>query len=111
MRAYYIHHVASDDIRRLKRHLSQIGHSSPIEDIYWFEVPTELLTQTQQEHATECGPYVFPLETGETWIMLELLIRPRNAMHCSCIAYANDQQRAFVIQRLDAILQELEIAT
>lgn len=109
MRTYYINEVNSEDIQRLKDYLAQKGHSAPIEDIYWFEVPRELLTETQQEHAGECGPYVFPLETGDTWVMLELLIRPRNAMHCSCIAYAADGQRSHVIQRLEAILEELEI--
>ena len=111
MRTYYINEVRPEDIRRLKRYLDQNGHSAPIEDIFWFEVPHELLTETQQEHAPECGPYVFPLETGDTWLMLELLVRPRNVLHCSCMAYAANRQRAHVIQRLDAILLELDIAS
>jgi len=111
VRTYCINEVNSEDIRRLKQYLEQTGHSAPIEDIFWFEVPQELLTDTQKEHAGECGPYVFPLETGDTWLMLELLIRPRNTLHCSCIAYASEAQRTHVIQRLEAILQELEIAS
>jgi len=111
VRTYYLHDLEPGDIRRLKRHLKDNGHSSPLEDMYWFEMPQELLSQVQREHAEECGPYVFPLETGDTWIMLELLVRPRNALHCSCIHYATDEQRAHIIQRLDAILRELGIAT
>lgn len=111
MRSYTINEIKSEDIRRLKDYLAQQGHSAPIEDIYWFEVPAELLSETQQEHAGECGPYVFPLETGDTWIMLELLIRPRNAMHCNCIGYAAEEQRSHVIRRLEAILEELRIAS
>jgi hypothetical protein len=109
VRTYYVNEVLPEDVQRLKQHLEQNGHGSPIEDVYWFEVPQELLSETQQEHAGECGPFVFPLETGSTWLMLELLIRPRNSFHCSCIAYASAGQRAHVIQRLEAILEELEI--
>ena len=111
MRTYYINEVEIEDIRRLKHYLDQNGHSAPIEDIFWFEVPHELLSETQRAHAPECGPYVFPLETGDTWLMLELLVRPRNAFQCNCIEYAANRQRAHIIQRLDAILQELDIAS
>jgi hypothetical protein len=111
VRTYYINEIRAEDIRRLKHYLNQKGHSAPIEDIFWFEVPQELLSETQQEHAEECGPYVFPLETGNSWIMLELLIRPRNALRCSCMDYAAEQQRAHIIRRLEAILEELGIAS
>ena len=111
MRAYSIRELSRQDVQRLKDYLSSQGYGGPIEDIYWFDVPTQHLSSTQQQHLQECGPFVFALETGNTWINLELLVRPRNSLRCSCFQYADMQQMSFVIQHLENILQELDIST
>ncbi len=111
MRAYYIHELAQEDVRRIKDYLTHLGHGGPIEDIYWFELPRERLTDRQRRHHEECGPYVFSLETGSTWIYLELLVRPRSTLYCSCYQYANTQQATFIMHQLEEILTELDIST
>jgi hypothetical protein len=41
----------------------------------------------------------------------ELLVRTRQRVRCSCIAYATRPQRNWIIQMLDEIFDELNIQT
>ncbi|MEJ2475367.1 MAG: hypothetical protein P8Y74_15975 [Desulfobacterales bacterium] len=41
----------------------------------------------------------------------ELLVRTRQRVRCSCIAYATRPQRNWIIQMLDDIFDELNIQT
>jgi hypothetical protein len=109
VRSYVIEELLPEHVRRLCLHLEREGYKGPIEDIYWFELPRELYTEAQHEHAGECGPYVLSLEAGGSWIKLELLVRARNRLRCSCIAYATPQQRARFIDWLDSVLRNLDI--
>ena len=110
MRSYVIEEIHPDSVRRLCAYLEREGYKGPIEDIYWFELPRELYTQGQEEHRGDCGPYFLSLETGASWIKLELLIRARSRLRCSCIAYATPEQRARFIDWLDSVLRNLDIS-
>jgi hypothetical protein len=109
VRVYLIDELRKDQVGHVCSHLEHKGFKGPIKDIYWFEVPFELLASLQQEHFPQCGPYIFSLETGKTWLRLELLVRPKNVVRCECIGYAGPKQRAYIIDRLDEIIRELDI--
>ncbi|CAM2057747.1 hypothetical protein DSUL_160106 [Desulfovibrionales bacterium] len=68
-----------------------------------------MLANEQQRHQKKCGPYCLSLEIFENRLELELLVRARQRLRCSCIAYATSAQREHCIDWLDTILRELDI--
>jgi hypothetical protein len=109
MRTYLIDELLPDKVEKFKEHLVREKLSGPIEDIFWLVIPEELLTKEQVEHQSDCGPFFFSLETGESWLKLELLARCRGRIRCSCISYATPEQRHWVIELLDAMLRSQDI--
>ncbi len=110
MRTYLIDEIKPEFIQKIRDHFTNNSScESPIDDIYWIKMPENLLTATQKEHLTQCGPYVMSLEIGDTWVKLELLVRPPNVLNCSCMNYATPEQRKFGMDFLEDVFQELEI--
>ncbi len=110
MRSYLIEDISRENMDRIRNYLDKHGYRSSIEDLYWIEVPEELLSPIQREHLSSCGPYIFSLETGKDWIKVELLVRPRATLRCQCIRYASREQRRYVIELVDEIIKGLDIA-
>lgn len=108
MRSYFIDEIGPEFMDRLRKNLQDKGLGGTIEEIFWLPVPKALLSDEQREHA-DCGPHCVALELGPDWISLELLVRARNNLHCSCIAYANSAQREHCIEFLDKLLRDLDI--
>ncbi|MFP4315791.1 MAG: hypothetical protein ACLFQR_06165 [Desulfovibrionales bacterium] len=109
MRSYHIDELDPEHIQLFKDFLQQEDLAGPIEDIYWLIIPRELLTAEQKEHEPECGPYFLSLETGDEWLNLELLVRCRGRMRCSCIQYATEDQRVYAMNLLDTMLKNRDI--
>ena len=85
----------------LKRNLKQ----SPLVGVYWLLLPTELLSEIQQEHQ-ECGPYYSSVELDRHGLRFELLIRSTANLHCKCIGYADAEQRRFIFDFIDRMIKE-----
>jgi hypothetical protein len=111
VRSYLIDELHPEAVQRLTAHLDEQGLRGSLEGIYWVEVPHELLSPVQSEHYPECGPYVFSLEAGKTWVKLELLVRSRGTFRCHCSQYASAEQRAFILDHVDRIFDALQIQT
>jgi hypothetical protein len=97
-------------MQSLLSYLEAQGLQGAMQDIYWLALPQALLSEEQRAHMEECGPFVASLETGDAWIKVELLIRGRGKLRCSCIEYASTAQRNWLIAQVDALLRELNIA-
>ncbi|BCS87191.1 hypothetical protein [Pseudodesulfovibrio sediminis] len=114
MRSYLIEDLVEDDYKKVMKSFDELGFRGPIDDIYYLPMPEELLQREQQEHMDECGPYFMALEciagTEESSLKLELLVRGRNRMRCSCVTYATSEQRKHMIEYLDQFIEELEIS-
>ena len=110
MRAYLIDELAPEDVKRIADRLTQKGFAGSLEGIYYLPVPEALLSPEQQEHLGACGPYIMPVETGDDWVRLELLVRARSILRCSCVAYAHPALREHMIDTLDALIKDLDIA-
>ncbi len=110
MRSYFIDELAPEDVKRIKAHLDHKGLAGSLEGIYYLPVPEKLLSPEQQEHLAACGPFILPLETGEDWVRLEFLVRARAILRCSCVAYAHPALREYMVDSLDALIKELDIA-
>lgn len=114
MRAYSIEDLSPVEFTTVTKALEEAGFKAPIEDMYFFELPDSLLSETQREH-DGCGPFVLALETGMTapadaggtgWLKLELLVRGRARIRCECICYAGREQREAMIDFLDAFVHK-----
>lgn len=109
MRSYIIEDLRKEDIERIKQRLDAMELGGLMDDLHWFPLPPALLNPEQQEHK-ECGPHCMALEVGDTWLKLELLVRARNILRCSCVSYATSEQRAHMMDYLDTLLKELDIS-
>ncbi|MFO7875225.1 MAG: hypothetical protein R6U55_01405 [Desulfovermiculus sp.] len=107
MRSYMIDEMLPEQVEQLSLRLQESVGPGPMQGILWFELPQEVLTPRQQEHLSSCGPFLLSLETGSTWIKLELLVRARQTFRCDCIAFATQEQRAYGIGMVDAAIREL----
>jgi len=110
MRSYYIDELNPADMQRLLPHLEAKGLRGSMQGIYWLALPESVLSEEQRSHMGECWPFVASLEAGDGWIKVELLIRGRGKLRCSCIEYASTEQRNWLIAQVDAMLGELSIA-
>lgn len=109
MRNYYIDEIAPANLKRITTHLQAQGMQGSLGGIYWLEMPYHLLTDEQAAHFQDCGPYVLTLECGLKWVNLELLVRGRSRLRCSCIAYTAPEQRAYAIETVDSLFKKLDI--
>lgn len=110
MRSYTVDELTPEDVKRIAAHLTHKGFAGSLDGIYYLPVPEELLSQEQKDHLAACGPFILPLETGEGWVRLELLVRAKAILRCSCVAYAHPALREHMIDSLDAMIKGLDIA-
>jgi hypothetical protein len=85
----------------LKRHLKM----GPMIGIYWIVLPDEILSDTQKDH-TDCAPFYFGVEVEKDLVCFELLVRSNSHLHCDCIAHATSEQRQYILDFLDTMLDE-----
>lgn len=109
MRSYLIDEISADNMEMIEKHLIEKGFKGPLEHIFYIPFPHEMLNDEQQQHYETCGPYTLILETGRNWLKLELLVRGRGKLRCSCIQYCTPEQRQQMIDFLDNFIRELDI--
>lgn len=109
MRSFLIDEISEENMAKLESWLKEQELQSCIEQLYHFKLPPRLLSPIQEEHAAACGPFYMALETGLDWVKLELLVRAKSILRCSCIAYATQEQERYMISYLENLLQELSI--
>lgn len=109
MRWYTIDELLPADVKRIAAAMDARGMRGPIDGLYYIDVPAELLSDEQTAHAAECGPHVMAVEVEDEFLRLELLVRARGKMRCSCVHYAGPEARAWAMNQLDAIIREQDI--
>ena len=110
MRSYCIDELTTDDLETLRRRLDEMELGSGMEGLFWLPVPPSMLTQVQEEHLDECGPYSIALELTDGALRMELLVRARNRLRCECIGYASVDLERHGIDYVDTMLRDLGIA-
>lgn len=108
MKQYLIDGLRPEDYEKLKMYMEEYLKSSPLGGIYWLELDQELLTPIQKKHI-ECHPHVFALQLEETYLACEFLVRIKKNIKCDCMEYATREQRDWLINQADAILEKLGI--
>jgi hypothetical protein len=109
MKQYVVDQLRYPDYQKLNAFLSQTYGEDRMEGIYWIPLGGDLLSPIQTAHR-ECQPFFAAVELQETRLSLELLVRTRNRIRCSCIAYADDPQRNWLVGLVDRMLAQLEIS-
>ena len=109
MKQYVVDQLRYPDFEKLKGCLEHAYGPAAMGSIYWVPLTPELLSPVQREHG-DCGPHAAAIELEETRLSLELLVRTRNRVRCTCIAYATAEQRDWLIRQVDDILEQLGIS-
>ena len=109
MRQIVFDEINSRDVKKIKDYLSQHFEES-MPGLYWINLSDDLLDETQFQHKS-CQPFYFVIEVGNNYVKIELLIRSRKRLRCSCIKYANEAQRNFILHFADKLIEDLNIRT
>lgn len=110
MKQYVVDELRLEDYQKVKKHLDKTLQAGSIDGVYWVPIEAILLTPDQAEH-TDCHPLCFAVDLEPEQLTCELLLRTQNRIRCSCIGYATEKQRNWVIQFVDAIFERLDIMT
>lgn len=110
MKQYMVDEFRSGDHDAIKKFLDEHLGPSGMEDLYWKAVDDTLLTPEQAAHI-QCAPFFFALALTQESLTCELLVRTKNRIRCDCISYATVEQRNWIIQWLDDVLDSLGIIT
>jgi hypothetical protein len=110
MRQYQLDEIAKPDIPRIREYLNAHAAASRLNDIWWVDLPEDLLSPLQFEHP-DCRPFRFAVELGDDFVRLEFLIRSQQTMRCACIGYATRQQRDFILAFADRLVEKLALQT
>lgn len=108
MKQYVIDELRSWDYGKIKDYLDKHCKAAGLEGVYWIEIPEELLTDQQKSH-DPCKPFHFGIELEEDKMACGLLVRASGNIRCHCIAYANREQRNWLVETLDAMMEQLGI--
>ncbi|PID72103.1 MAG: hypothetical protein CSB34_03350 [Desulfobulbus propionicus] len=105
MRYFMIDELSFLERDNLESYLKRTLKPGSLEGVFFLEVPPDLLGEAQIGHE-ECGPFYFSTILENDAVKFELLVRSASNMHCSCIAQATPEQRAFVLDFADKMLKE-----
>ena len=110
MKQYVIDQLRPADYEAVKAYLEENFSSSNVEGIYWIPLDQDILTGVQAEH-TSCQPFYFAVDLEQNFMAIEFLVRTKNKIRCSCMGYATEKQRNWIIQLADSIFDKLKIRT
>ncbi len=110
MRAYILDEISAADMKKIDNYLGEAATKSGLSQIYWIQMPDDLLSATQYQH-THCRPHVFAVELGRDWVKLEFFVRSLKSMRCTCPAYCTEVQRNYIINFAHTMIERLGIRT
>jgi len=108
MKQYVIDQLREKDYFDIRKYLDEKAERALLEEIYWVDLPPQLYSATQEAHK-DCHPYYFAVNLKRNQVSFEWLIRSRRKLRCSCIGYATPEQRDYIIDFADRMLEELDI--
>lgn len=108
MKQYVIDGLSPENFETLKTYLDANLETAPIGGIYWLELDRDYLSSLQESHG-DCHPHVFALMLEKDYLSCELLVRIKTNIKCDCMGYATKEQRDWLIDWSDAVLEKLDI--
>ncbi len=110
MRAIIIDELQPPDMEKLTSRLQAELTPSGLPDVFWLELPPELLSPEQTAHG-DCAPHRVAAVLDMDSLKLELLVRSATSLRCACTGYANSAQRDWLLAWVDDLIDELELKT
>jgi len=110
MKSFVIDELRPADHRKLRTYLDDHFDAAAVGGVYWIPIVAKMLTELQSSHR-QCQPFYFALELEPGRLAVELLVRTRSRVRCSCMGYATERQRNWLLDQVDAIFEQLEIKT
>ena len=108
MKQYVVDELRYPDYEKLKTYLEDTFEAAATDNIFWIPLASEFMTPAQAEHK-DCQPFYFAFELESESLACELLVRTHNHVTCSCMGYATENQRNWLIRIVDSIFEQLEI--
>jgi len=110
MKQYVIDELRIGDYEKIRAYLDMNFGHPVIGGIYWIPLDEEIHSNIQKEHG-ECSPFYFAVELDSEHMRMacELLIRTKSRVSCACMAYADENQRNWLVRHIDNILETLDI--
>ena len=110
MKSYYVDEISTSDLDKINSYLDDNAIASGMERLFWVEFPSDLLTGVHSEHS-ECKPHRFAIETGDTWIRAEFFVRTSVKFRCDCNVCCSENQKIFIMNYIDHMINELSVRT
>jgi len=110
MKQYVLDEITRPDLARIRTYLNGKAKTSGLDDLWWVELPADLLTPEQAAHA-ECQPHRFAVELGRTSLRFELFVRSNRQLRCACAGYTTHRQRAWILDFADRLVDDLQLRT
>jgi hypothetical protein len=110
MRQYLLDEIPAGPMTAIKVYLKERTLSSTLDEIFWLELPENLLSPLQREHQA-CGPHYLAIEIGKGFIKFECLVRSQEKFRCDCIQYATAPQEAFLLEFAHSLIRDLQLNT
>ena len=108
MKQYVIDQLREKDFHKLEDYLDGNTEAGDLPGIYWVPLPETHYEKLQQEHS-DCQPFYFAINLDRQHISFELLIRTRSRLRCGCIQYASQEQRDYILNYADGLLEKLNL--
>ena len=105
MRQYVIDELSPMESDNIDSYLKRSIQPGPMIGLYWLPLPSDLLSEAQLGHEKH-GPFYLAVELTHSAVKFEMLVRSHSNLHCTCIAHANQEQRQFVLDFVDKMLEE-----
>jgi hypothetical protein len=108
MKQYVIDELRPNDYEKLKSSLEERFGPPDLGGVYWIPLEPKHFSDRQSSHG-DCQPFYFAVELQERSLACELLVRTRERVRCSCMAYASRPQRNWILQVIDDLFDALDI--
>ena len=110
MRQYLIDEIPKKEMEKVRDYLEARTLSTGLKEIFWLELPRDLLSPFQWEHQA-CGPHYLAIETGKDFIKFEFLVRGQNKFRCECINYTTAEQETYLLRFAHTLIEALHLKT
>jgi hypothetical protein len=110
MRQYLLDELGPREMEAIRTYLTERATPSALDEIFWLEIPKDLLSPVQWEHQ-DCGPHYLAIEVGKDFLKFEFLVRSQNRFRCDCVEYATALQEDFLMAFARRLIQDLTLKT
>lgn len=106
MKHYAIDELRYQDYEKLRDYLPTRFPGGGLPGIFRIPLGPEHLSREQAAHV-QCHPFYCTVELEENKVTVEFLVRSENRLRCSCVGYAGESTRLWLMRLMDEIFEDL----